>query len=312
MDEIDKQLLFIVGSPRSGTTILGTILDAHSEISQWYEPYFMWDRYFRLSSDDVRNENDATPKVQRYVRRNFENYLKRSKSNFIVDKSPRNSLKIPFIKAIFPHAKFLHIVRDGRDTTLSIKREWDRRLNVTQGKDDAGDFDYLEALRVIKTWLGRQPFIYDRVRALWFETHGHLFNKAKHLNRLRWNGDNGWGPRYKRWEQEYYTMSRLQFNAMQWKECVESSFKELEKVEEDKKKTIFYEDFVRNSKETLDEVLEFVGVNPSARFYTEIPEIKKSNFNKWKSGFTTKELQEIRPIINPLLQKVGYLDRFPW
>jgi hypothetical protein len=49
MDDPAKNgsFVFIVGSPRSGTTIFGELLDKHPQLSQWYEPYFVWDRFFR-------------------------------------------------------------------------------------------------------------------------------------------------------------------------------------------------------------------------------------------------------------------------
>lgn len=38
----------------------------------------------------------------------------------LVEKNPRHTLRIPFLKAIFPDAKIIHIVRDGRDVTCSL------------------------------------------------------------------------------------------------------------------------------------------------------------------------------------------------
>ena len=101
--------VFIVGSPRSGTTILGELLDKHHHISQWYEPYFVWDRFFRTAPDDERTEADASLQVKKWIYRNFASYKTRKKCSVLIDKSPRNSLKIPFILKIFPQAKFIHL-----------------------------------------------------------------------------------------------------------------------------------------------------------------------------------------------------------
>ncbi|MBW2742316.1 MAG: sulfotransferase, partial [Deltaproteobacteria bacterium] len=119
--------VFIVGSPRSGTTLMGEILDKHSEISQWYEPYFVWDKYFRNAPHDERTKDNATHKVCQKIYKDFLRYKKKRKCAIVVDKSPRNSLKIPFIQKVFPHAHFIHILRDGREVTLSIHKEWVRR-----------------------------------------------------------------------------------------------------------------------------------------------------------------------------------------
>jgi len=37
-------ILLIIGPPRSGTSILGRVLDAFPAVSSWVEPYFVWDR----------------------------------------------------------------------------------------------------------------------------------------------------------------------------------------------------------------------------------------------------------------------------
>ena len=59
-----------------------------------------------------------------------------------MDKSPRNSLKIPFVRKIFPEAKFIHIVRDGRDTSLSINKEWVNLTQIFEGTNEEPGFDY--------------------------------------------------------------------------------------------------------------------------------------------------------------------------
>jgi hypothetical protein len=38
----------------------------------------------------------------------------------IVEKSPRNALRVPFLRAVFPEAKFIHVLRDGRDVACSL------------------------------------------------------------------------------------------------------------------------------------------------------------------------------------------------
>lgn len=312
MAHSDYPYIFIVGSPRSGTTILGEILDIHSEINQWYEPYFIWDKFFRLSAHDERTELDATPEVIQYIQGSFERYRTRSGCRFLVDKSPRNSLKIPFIKKIFPHARFIHIVRDGRDATLSINREWVNRIKIVQGSKNRSGFDYQAALKVIGNWLERQPFMADRFRALWFETQGHLFNKKKHTNRLRWNGMTGWGPRFREWDTLFACQSILEFNAHQWEKCVEACIAGLDLVNSSQKITLQYESFVQQPVETLQQVLEFISAKNTSDFYIRLPEIKKGNFNKWKTAFAEDEISAIKPILSPMLEELGYLKKWPW
>jgi hypothetical protein len=305
--------VFVVGSPRSGTTILGEILDLHAEINQWYEPNFVWDSHFRLRSDDQRIADDATDEVIAQISGHFSRYRQNTKSRFLVDKSPLNSLKIPFVRQIFPDAKFIHILRDGRDVTLSIHNEWVRRIRTIEGKNSKSGFDYGKASSTISTWLKRQPFLSDRLRALWFETHGHLFDKKKHLNRLRWNGAVGWGPRFKGWEKARSNHTMLQFNVLQWQNCVSSIADSWDDIHPSNKMEIRYENFVQQPLDTLRQVLSFLGCENDPGFENKLPLLKKDNFNKWKSAFSVSQLEEIRPLINPGLTRLGYIkENEPW
>ena len=304
--------VFIVGSPRSGTTVFAEILDKHPQLSQWYEPYFVWDRYFRMAPHDERSAADATPQVSGQIFREFDRYRKKKTCAALIDKSPRNSLKIPLITKIFPRAKFVHLLRDGRDVTLSIHKEWHRRRRIVEGPDQQGRFNYLKAVDVLKKFLARQTFMRDKFRALWFETHGHFLNKSKQLNRLRWDGAIGWGPRFKGWQAVYAQHSLLQFNAYQWSVCVNRILRDWDLIQPANRLTVRYEDLITDSKTKIEAVLDFIGVNSSRTYWKSLPELKAGNFNKWKTEFGPVELSEISPIVTPQLLEFGYVGSEEW
>jgi hypothetical protein len=306
---VEKDLfVFIIGSPRSGTTLLGELLDRHPQVSQWYEPYFVWDHLFRSASHDERTAADATIAVRRQVLRDFSRYRQKQRCSALIDKSPRNSLKIPFILEIFPRAKFIHLLRDGRDATLSIHKEWLRRSRVVRNPAKGGRFDYVGAIEVIRNFLARQPFLPDKLRALWFETHGHLFNQTKQLNRLRWKGEIGWGPRFRGWEEVYAQTSLLQFNAYQWLNCLQSIRQHWETIPASDRLAVRYEDLITHPEKNLNEIIRFIGVNPSQSFIETLPGLKTGNYDKWKREFTKAQLEEIIPILMPELIELGYAE----
>lgn len=304
--------VFIVGSPRSGTTIFGELLDQHPQLSQWYEPYFVWDRYFRRVPHDERSAEDATIRVRQQIFRDFDRYRKKKKCLILIDKSPRNSLKIPFILKIFPRARFVHLLRDGRDVTLSIHKEWLRRRHIVTDPDRQGRFNYFQALKVLKTFLARQTFVPDKLRALWFETHGHFIDKSRQLNRLRWNGEIGWGPRFKNWKQVYSQDSLLQFNARQWSACVNCIQRDWNLIQPQNRLTIRYEDLITDPTTKINEILDFIGVKSNGDYMASLPELKAGNYNKWKSEFTDSQLQEIYLILTPQLIELGYAKSEKW
>ncbi len=304
--------VFIVGSPRSGTTILGELLDKHQHLSQWYEPYFVWDRYFRRAPHDERTAAEATARVREQIIKDFDRYRKKKKCLVLIDKSPRNSLKIPFILEIFPRARFVHLLRDGRDVTLSIHKEWQRRRSIVRDPSRLGRFNYFKALGVLNKFLARQTFMRDKARAFWFETHGHVANKTRQLNRLRWEGQIGWGPRFKNWQEIYAQTSLLQFNAHQWKACVKCIRRDWGRIQRQNRLTIRYEDLISNPAIKINEILDFIGVPGSRDFMASLPELTAGNFNKWKTEFTHTQLLEIDSVLTPQLLEWGYTGSERW
>lgn len=302
----EDAFVFIVGSPRSGTTILGEMLDRHPHIAQWYEPYFIWDRHFRDWSHDERGPEDAGPAVIRQIRRDFLRYRKRSGAAIVVDKSPRNSLKIQFIRAIFPQARFIHLVRDGRDVTLSIHREWCRRRRIVGDPDHAQRFNYRRAFRVLSTWIDRQPFWADKLRSLWFETHGHIINKTKHLHRARWHGAVGWGPRFRGWEALFNEDDILPFNALQWLKCVEAVLTAWHDLPTPQRLEIRYEAMIQDGRGTVADIVAFLGLQSSDGFLDTLPELNRDNCNKWQRAFTPDQIETVETLLAPMLRRLGY------
>jgi hypothetical protein len=314
MDDPAKNgsFVFIVGSPRSGTTVFGELLDKHPQLSQWYEPYFVWDRYFRLVPHDERAAADATARVKDQIFGDFDRFRKNKKCLVLIDKSPRNSLKIPFILKIFPRARIVHLLRDGRDVTLSIHKEWQRRRRIVNDPYRQGQFNYMKALDVLKKFLARQTSMQDKLRALWFETHGHFLNKTQQLNRLRWQGEIGWGPRFKNWQDLYSQTSLLQFNAHQWRACVTCIRRDWDLIQPENRLTIRYEELITNPETKINEILEFIGVKSSPEFMASLPVLKADNYDKWKREFSKSQLKEIYSILTPQLLELGYAGSEEW
>jgi len=147
---------------------------------------------------------------------------------------------------------------------------------------------------------------------LWFETHGHFFDKTRQLNRLRWNGDIGWGPRFKNWQEVYPQVSLLQFNARQWSACVKCIQRDWSLIAPKNRYTIRYEDLITDPATKIKEILDFIGVKSSREFRASLPELKAGNYNKWKSEFTDSQLKEIYPILTPQLLELGYAESEKW
>jgi hypothetical protein len=155
---------FFVGCARSGTTLLRAIFTAHPQMAIPDEAHYVMqmlrkrknyerregfdtDRFLRdllghklfqwwvLPRDTVRATFRAEPPKDYAdaVRRVFSLYAKQLGKPRYGDKSPRNVLNLPLLADAFAEARFVHIIRDGRDVALSLlDMPWARPESIVQ------------------------------------------------------------------------------------------------------------------------------------------------------------------------------------
>lgn len=112
----------IIGCARSGTSILGELLAAHKDVEYVFEAHQVWEIASPAPDGSHRLlDQDATEAIKQKIRTAFSECLAKSKRKIIIEKCPKNALRVPYLKAIFPEAKIVHIVRDGRDVTCSLR-----------------------------------------------------------------------------------------------------------------------------------------------------------------------------------------------
>jgi tetratricopeptide (TPR) repeat protein len=134
-----KKLIFVLGMPRSGTSLVEQIISAHSDVFGAGELPFLQNSLFKkLHSLEINNID----KIFKDIDKITENYMKQvlclNKNNqIILDKSPLNFLLIGFIRILFPNSKIIHIKRDSKDTCFSCyKNLFDHGLNFTYDKKE--------------------------------------------------------------------------------------------------------------------------------------------------------------------------------
>lgn len=126
--------IFIVGSPRSGTSVFSRLFGRHPQLANWSEGHCLFDPMYLSQRNEHRwDANHSTAFGRRRVRSNvywFSRYIatrQRVPNIRFTNKLPRNTLRIPWILRIFPDAQFVHIIRDGRAVVRSMIRVVERQ-----------------------------------------------------------------------------------------------------------------------------------------------------------------------------------------
>ncbi|MDC0853914.1 sulfotransferase [Candidatus Pelagibacter sp.] len=157
-NENSKKIIFIVGLPRSGTTLLEQILSAHNKVfgageldflRQIIKQFFVQDNKLlpqKINELRLLNNNIINDK--------YFSYLENLNNNSIVtiDKGPQNFMWLGFIKLFFKNVKIIHSKRNLKDTFLSTYK------NNFPSKDMDWAYDPSEIIRYFNFYNDHMSF----------------------------------------------------------------------------------------------------------------------------------------------------------
>jgi hypothetical protein len=264
--------VFIVGVPRSGTSIFYRKLACHPDFA-WLtktskkfprsvfasrfasvfhkdnrhtEGSWIW-RKFAREQDDCLEKGDLTPRAASFYRDVFRAQMALFDKPRFLSKYPRNVLRMEFFKEIFPDALFIHVIRDGRAAANSI-------LNC----------------------------------------------------RLKHGGaDEYWGIKPPAWK-ELLDRDGLESCCLQWKQTVEYARKSAENLSDGQYTEIKYEDFVSSPIEVLQAVGEFCDIKWEEELLESLVSDLRSQNYKWREKFSSDQIDMMHDHIGALLKDLGY------
>ena len=162
-------MIFILGMPRSGTTMVEQIIANHKNV---YGAGELRDLTQIIKENFLVNDKIKFPEKLNIKDHNFFNnmgtkYLENldrynTNKNYITDKAPLNFKWIGLIKLILPKSKIIHCTRDPKDTCLSLfKNFFEGELNFSYNLEEAGKY-YKLYQNLMEFWKQLLPdFIYD-------------------------------------------------------------------------------------------------------------------------------------------------------
>jgi hypothetical protein len=300
MQRISFQPIFVIGAPRSGTHILAISLVRNLDCSYRSEINNFWKSSHPCLKTDFIPENFANPKLIKRVRKRIETYMKNTGTKaYYLEKTIPNSLRIGYIRKIFPEAIFIHIIRDGRSVAYSIRKQYFGNINkITQfGEDDIKKGDRIKLLcdeikgRAVT---GVSPLL------LIFNFNRYFKTTLMRLGLLK---RSTWGPRYPGFEYKAKHLTPIQLAGDQWTTIVSIVKNYFTAHPTAKYYECRYEELLKDPDICLTKIIEKItGKLPKNIFHDVISAPSKNSF----INMNDKEQIELNEIISNDLKLLGY------
>jgi hypothetical protein len=201
-----------------------------------------------------------------------------------MEKTPANILKISYVRAIFPEATFLFIVRNPFSFISSVELKWQRAV-TTKGIRRRLRYTPITQLHHYAGRLIRDQF-------------------GKHILRRKYL--KMWGPRYQGIEEDLQTHDRLTVIARQWSRGSCKAEQDLARFGNAEVLRLRYEDFVTDPVSDLERICAHCGLELTDAMVRAAQErVYSDRQEKWRR-FDPRDLARVLPEIHDEMQRHGY------
>lgn len=293
MNDLNSPII-ILSSARSGSKLLREILTSSNELVCYpYDVNYIWKYNNFKKKHDELSKKDLNANAKSHIRKYFYRLRNKNPNKRILEKTVSNSLRPEFVKAVFPEAKIIHLYRDGREVTASLKSCW--KAPAYSKKNQPLNLMLKKALSF--PVYNSMPYLAEYIK-----NSISVFNHKKTLK--------SWGPRFDGIDEEYLRRELIEICAMQWNKSVEKTvtFLKKEKVNNDYI-NIKYEELVASPRKILTQLGEFIGLS----YIDEVVEHASSTvflreYSSWNTLLSEEERDLAFPIIKSNLKMLGYLS----
>lgn len=279
---LDRPII-LIGAHRSGTTWMGQVLARHPKVAYWEEPRHIWTWGNGATPDDVLTGADAAPRVVEHIRAAFEKFTRERGAERFAEKTPSNCLRIPFIRAVFPDAKIILLLRDGRSvlrstaeimrTGVPVGRVWRRAIETP-----------------LRDWPAQAP------RAV-----------ATISRRLRRKPMDYWGPRPPGWREWVGADPGPVVLAKQWAGSINAALDAAESIPGDRLVRLAYEALMEQPREQMRRVVDFLELPEADALVEHVAQTADpARARKWREQLNGDLLATVRPHMEPTLLRLGY------
>lgn len=279
--------VIILGAARSGTKFLRRLLSASHAcrvIEHGINPVWRFGNH-RYPSDALPPDR-CTKRIARHIRKDLLRLAQdetASPAVYLVEKTSANTLRVPFVATVLPDARYLHLVRDGRDVAASAYQRWRAPAEARY---------LINKLHVLSPSTVRYGLWYigNRIRGRLRGQHGPAL----------------WGPRYPGIEDDVATLPTLAVCARQWRMCVEATLRDLAAIPAERQMTLRYEDLVTNA-DVIASVASFLDLPDTNTILDAFHRtVRTDRVGAWQQSLSEDDLATLRPHLEPAMQRLAY------
>jgi len=276
--------LVILGAARSGTKFLRQLLATSSAcVAVAHGLNHVWRPTAHHHPHDAVLPDSYTPAARRSIRKTIlrlSEYHAAPDARFVIERTCANTLRLPAVHAVLPDARYVHIVRDGRDVAASAWEQWSQSPSL------------LHQLRKL----------ISAPRAGWRYATRRLADRS-----LRTSVPAGWGPHYPGMEQDMQQYATAEVCGLQWAACVETCQDGLASlVPASRALTIRYERLVTDP-DTVQALCQFIDLPDSLAVLNRYRRtVRADSIGRWKRTFDPPTMQRVHSHIKATLQRLNY------
>ncbi len=286
MQELNFVPLIIIGAGRSGTNMLRDIITNIPDFATWDcdEINPIWRYGNKNELNDEFTTELLTPKIKDYIRKRFIQLHKQTKAKYVVEKTCANALRLEFVHAIFPEAKFIVINRDGRDVVPSAMKRWN------------ASFEFRYTIKKLR-YVPAKDFLY------------YIFKFGS--NRLKKNCNPAkalsfWGPLYKGIQYDTAKLSLVEICAKQWQKCASNTLNQRSGINEARILDYRYEDFVNDPINELKKFEDFLDIKIKD-IATLTAGVTDKSVGNYKKALTLEQQSELKRTLSTTLKELDYV-----
>lgn len=279
--------IVIIGAPRSGTNMLRDLLCGLDSMATWPcdEINYIWRFGNARHPSDEFTADMATPRVRKYIRRQFDWVRRKYDVRTVVEKTCANSLRVEFVERVLGAPEYIFIYRNGMDVVASAVKRWRASM----------DIPYL---------LQKARFV--PARDLPYYGLKFLRNRLAQL-RSPERRLSVWGPISAEIALGGREMTLEELCALQWRHCVERSISAFESIPAERLHTVAYESLVGEKTAEGCRLAEFLGIDSvSLLGLRQFEQINDASVGRGPAELRPDALNRVCDIVAPTLARLGY------